>query len=302
MSNKINLYWYKINDGTSNFGDELNHYIVSRLSGQKINHVLIPSVGYDYIHKSLSSIYHKLITPKNLPKIIMQFFINDYIVGIGSVMSITRSSKAKIWGSGIIKKDAKIKKANFYAVRGKYTQDRLRELGLEVPNTIGDPSLLLPMLYTSKKTKSNVLGIVPHHIHYYSVKNKIKDSSILVIDLTDPIEKIIDEIASCKYIISTSLHGIIVAQAYQIPSLWYTFLETKLYGDDIKFYDYFSSVGIKEYEPFELIPEELNINQVIQVFKNSMDISNINIPIKGIQQKLIKIAPFSILEKYKPSC
>lgn len=299
MLKKINLYWYKLNDGSGNFGDELNHYIVERLSGRKVNRILIPSSGYDYIYKSLKFLYYRVLSIKYLPLILKQFFINDFIIGIGSVISVHNSSKAKIWGSGIMKKDALIKRAEFFAVRGKYTQNRLRELNLDVPEVTGDPALLLPILYKKQTIESHILGIVPHFTQFNDIKNKIKDKTILVIDLTEPIEKVIDDITSCRYIVSTSLHGIIVAHAYDIPSLWYLHAEINMHGDNIKFYDYFSSVGIKEYEPFKLIPELLEVDQVVKLFNDFVNLSLINVSIIDIQQKLIKVAPFPVLEKYR---
>lgn len=296
---KINLYWYKTRDGHGNFGDELNHFIVSKLSGRKINQILVPSEGFDYIYKSLSSIYNKYISIKDIPKLIRQFFVSDLVIGIGSVIAIPKNSKAHIWGSGIIKKDDLINKANFYAVRGVYTQKRLKELHLPVPNIIGDPALLLPLVFVANIKKKFKLGIIPHFIHYENVNNQFCDDSILIINLLDPIEKIITEIVSCECTISTSLHGIIVSQAYKIPSLWYEISEKPLSGDNIKFHDYFSSVGIEEYSPFALRTENFDLEKHLETFKTNNHITLINKELTEIQQKLISVAPFPILEKYK---
>jgi len=298
MSKKINLYWYNLNVGHGNFGDELNHYLVSRLSGSKVNQVFILSKGFEYIYKSLSLIYSNVVTFRDYPRLLTQFFLKDYIVGIGSVISLPNSPKARIWGSGIIKKDDKINEALFYAVRGKYTQKRIRELGFIVPDTIGDPALLLPLVYSCETSKKYEIGIIPHHIHYQSVKEKIQNNAIKVINLTDPIEKIVNEINSCKLTISTSLHGIIVSHAYKVPSLWFTFNGQNLAGDNIKFYDYFSSVGIKEYLPFKIgVNEFVSFNYM----KLSLDNKTVSIPtnIKTLQRGLINSAPFVILDKYK---
>jgi pyruvyltransferase len=299
MSKKINAYWYKIKEGHGNFGDELNHYIISRLSGHSVNQVIIPSTGFDYIYKSLSFIFYRVVSLRDYPKLLIQFFLTDFIVGIGSVIAVPNSSKAKIWGSGIIKKDDKINPASFLAVRGKYTQKRLKELNFTVPETIGDPALLLPLIYYPNKTKKYQLGIIPHHIHYKNIKERICDTKIKIINLTDPIEKVIEEINSCHYTISTSLHGIIVSQAYGIPSLWYTYKEKSLFGDNIKFYDYFSSVGIEEYIPFILDSEKLVIDDVITLFQKTAKYSVINYPLEKIQKKLLESAPFHIIKKYK---
>ena len=36
---KINLFWYIHPKGKGNFGDELNPYIISKISNQKVNHI-----------------------------------------------------------------------------------------------------------------------------------------------------------------------------------------------------------------------------------------------------------------------
>ena len=70
----------------------------------------------------------------------------------------------------------------------------------------------------------------------------------------DGIEAFLDEVSECEHIISTSLHGLIVAQAYGIPVGWAVMStsETQIPGGNTKFEDYFASVGLKDVEPFDL--------------------------------------------------
>ena len=69
-------------------------------------------------------------------------------------------------------------------------------------------------------------------------------NELLIIDLahykkwTD----VIDQICSCERILSSSLHGLIVSDAYQIPSCWIE-LTGKISGGYFKYYDYASSVN-----------------------------------------------------------
>ncbi|MCM2302763.1 MAG: polysaccharide pyruvyl transferase family protein, partial [Flavobacteriaceae bacterium] len=106
-----------------------------------------------------------------------------------------------------------------------------------------------------KINKKNQLGIVPHYNDYKLVKEWYgNDKTIKVIDLlTLNVEQTTNEFLECEHIISSSLHGLIVAHAYRIPAVWVKFSD-KLFGDGIKFQDYFESVGINNY-----VPKTINI-------------------------------------------
>jgi exopolysaccharide biosynthesis predicted pyruvyltransferase EpsI len=61
-----------------------------------------------------------------------------------------------------------------------------------------------------------------------------------IINILDPIEKVIDEVCECENIISSSLHGLILSHMYQIPFKWVKF-SNLVSGDDFKFKDWMSS-------------------------------------------------------------
>lgn len=294
----IYVYWYKVNLGHGNFGDELNRFIISKLSGCKVKRIIVPSRGINYIRKSIFGLKNKIIPFYEIPILIRQFFIKKIIVGIGSVIAIPNNLNAKIWGSGIIKKDDIINNADFLAVRGKYTQNRLKELGFLAPKCIGDPAILLPLVYKPNPKKLFKLGIIPHYIHYKEIVNVVKDENILIVDLSNDIEHVIDDINSCEYTISTSLHGIIVSHVYNVPSLWFEFGGISLCGDDIKFKDYFSSVNIQEYNPFFIKIEDFDKEKIETIIKINNNLSTINVDINLLQQDLLSVAPFKVNEEY----
>mgnify|MGYP001769832243 CR=1 FL=1 len=70
-------------------------------------------------------------------------------------------------------------------------------------------------------------------------------------------EAVIDKILSCRHIVSSSLHGIITANAYGIPVRWIQF-DTNVFGDNTKYYDHFASIG----RPTETFIDALNYKKV----------------------------------------
>ncbi|MCT8429895.1 hypothetical protein KYT89_28240 [Klebsiella pneumoniae] len=141
------------------------------------------------------------------------------------------------------------------------------------------------------------MGNITKIKEYDYFKNKYRSNkNIKVIDLkTKDIEFVVDEIISCEYILSTSLHGVIVAQAYDIPTLWIK--HNDINTDGIKFYDYFDSVGIKPYDGFE--DYESLINDYESAFVKHANISKITTDLKKMQDNLLSVAPFPVLDKFK---
>ena len=72
--------------------------------------------------------------------------------------------------------------------------------------------------------KKYKLGIIPHHSHIKSdILNKFKDNeNIKIINFTryNDWKDIIKEIVECEFIVSESLHGLIISEAFRIPNIW----------------------------------------------------------------------------------
>ena len=63
-----------------------------------------------------------------------------------------------------------------------------------------------------------------------------------VIDVNRPPFDVVRDISTCEAIVSSSLHGLIVADALEIPNVRVSF-HGRLKGGDFKFEDYASGVG-----------------------------------------------------------
>lgn len=111
------------------------------------------------------------------------------------------------------------------------------------------------------------MGIIPHYVDKQNLLlDKFKDNKdILIIDVKNPNHfEFIDLLYSCEKIASSSLHGLIVADAYNIPSLWIE-LSDKVKGNGFKFLDYFESVGRTEKESF-ILNENTTFEIIIKQF------------------------------------
>lgn len=225
-NNAIKLfYWDKNFDGKYNVGDILSKYIVEKMSGKKVIHC-----------------------PKNSP---------EKLCAIGSIISsATLESGGIFWGSGSHAKSVDFFASNpkFLAVRGPLTRKMLLDTGYQCPDIYGDPALLLPEFYhkpaISPKYK---LGVIGHWRHREKLDCK---DGVLFIDILrkeDEITSFIDEICSCEKILSSSLHGIIIANAYGVPARWFMMENFPLEGNPYKkFHDYFMSVDMPIQKPLML--------------------------------------------------
>lgn len=270
MKKKILLFYWSSkefeNKPKENYGDLLSIYIVAQVSGCAVQFY-------------------------NAPKAQKSWFVRQrrYLIAIGSIMTYTQP-KAQVWGSGIISRDSVFSNAHFMAVRGPLSRKRILELGYSCPEVYGDPALLLPEFYKTTVAKTHKTGVIPHYVDYkkgiewYNTASHCK-----VIDLltTDALETT-DEIKACDRIISSSLHGVIVAQAYGIPAIWVRFSD-KLSGDNVKFEDYFLSVGIKPYTGV-LVNQRLTEVQVDDLFLKYPSIIETSI-LKQVQEGLLDAFP-----------
>lgn len=66
-------------------------------------------------------------------------------------------------------------------------------------------------------------------------------------------------------------------------------------SSEFKFYDYFSTVGISQYKGFENIDEILfSESSICDLFERHSNKSQIVVPLKSIQEKLLNTFPYPI--------
>lgn len=179
---------------------------------------------------------------------------------VGSIANHARP-RMHVLGSGFIRRnDIVCPTAQYHWVRGPISRQMVLAAGGKAPEIYGDAALLLPE-FIDAAPKEHDVGFVPHHIHYNDLHEPLK------VDLTrGSIEDITRHITSFRKIISSSLHGIIVAHAYGIPAAWVKF-PGKLTGDDMKFHDHYESVGLKAQlstpeDPVFQVPTKIDVTDL----------------------------------------
>lgn len=184
------------------------------------------------------------------------------LVGTGSIMSAVRQGDT-VWGSGIMRPTMKLKWAKhgkYLAVRGKKTRDILTKYGIKVPEVYGDPALLLPLMYNPERNPIHETGYIRHYIDRdLPLPEGAFDINIQTLDW----KAFIDQILLCRRIVSSSLHGIVIAEAYGIPTEWVK-LSDNIIGGEFKFRDYLTGTGRAEQSYGELPPIKPEVLKEVQ--------------------------------------
>lgn len=213
-----NLTWHK--DAQHNFGDDINPYLYEKIVGKPPN----------YIPLSESTVR---------------------FMAIGSVISAANDMTI-VWGTGSMFCNTKITgQPEMRAVRGPLTRRVVLASDIKCPEVYGDPVLLIPRYYNPTIEKKYKVGLIPHYIDHNKIDIVPGDKDAIKISIGLGIEEFIDTVKSCESIVSSSLHGLIIADAYGIPCRWAE-VSSNVAGDGFKFKDYFGSIGLKPYAPLNL--------------------------------------------------
>lgn len=207
---------------------------------------------------------------------------------VGSILDSSSIDHHVVWGAGFMHRDGafRIAPREIRAIRGPLSRQIVRDSGLPCPAVFGDPALLLPAYYRPFTEPTWDVGIVPHmadraHPWIDSVR---RESGVRVLDVQGgDITGFIDQVLSCRMIASSSLHGVILADAYGIPAVWIE-LSDRVLGDRFKFWDYLESVGRGHPAPVEVTS-----NTTLGEVRDGVFLSPIDIDLDA----LVTACPFS---------
>lgn len=190
----------------------------------------------------------------------------DHYLTAGSIMCLA-NNKSIVFGSGFISQHGDLGGGNWHSdenkihnipkeiisVRGPKTRQKLLNFKIDCPKNYGDPLLLMPCIYNKHQfIEQDVVGVIPHFVDQgsegfkqflISLRQNNLQYKLINIKCGANYKYLIDEINECKYIVSSSLHGIIMGLVYNKQTI-FTEFSSNIIGGRFKFYDFFESLDI----------------------------------------------------------
>lgn len=183
------------------------------------------------------------------------------LLAIGSILSLASDGDV-VWGSGVNGKSLNLNNYRWTyldvrAVRGPLTRKFLiKNFNITCPEIYGDPALLVPYFFPEfKKSNSPKYKylIIPHYSEQHLFP---KEGHPNVVYPSEPWDTVIKKILDSKFVISSSLHGIIVAEAFGIPA---RLLKVTNNEPLFKYQDYYLGTGRPQFKFATSIKEALQL-------------------------------------------
>ncbi|MCQ4287302.1 polysaccharide pyruvyl transferase family protein [Pseudomonas stutzeri] len=224
----IKLYWCRgkgrSDPSQRNFGDYLSPLLVEMLAGKQVEYTPISRAE---------------------------------MMAIGSILPRERKARRfflprrlHVWGAGTDAPGLSFSSRHYYhALRGVKSCEQVA--GLRDSPALGDPGLLAGHWWGDrvKPAKTHRVGIIPHYVdrEHPAIIDASKLPGVLLIDVFWPVEEVLRAIQSCSFVLSSSMHGLIVADAFEVPNRRLRLSNGLI--SDFKFVDYYSAFSLNEPEP-----------------------------------------------------
>lgn len=235
----IRTYWYG-GKPRGNFGDQLGPILCEVLSGQRVEFAEV---------------------------------LRAEIVTIGSIIEpwfcvggTWASYRGIVWGSGrmVAEEPIELPHARVLALRGRWSLQKTSFVrdSAQVDPVLGDPGLLSHLLAPTASPKMFQLGIIPHISEQKApivAQLGAISSEIKIVDMKAPVDEVIATVSSCRYVLSSALHGLILADSLGIPNRWLRLdvVDERRVGiAATKYLDYYSVFGGDEKTPVRVSTNE----------------------------------------------
>lgn len=268
--------------GRNNLGDVFNPYLLDFFG---VNYITLTGDqkkgkwrGVDKIDlMAVGSTLQRVVNPSYLKAQFMRLYKHKILNIYGTGFVEERKSPHEYF----------IRPLNILALRGEVTKKRCEDILKRKLDGIalGDPGLLFSKIFPyTQNPKKYDIGIIPHYAHKrnkYLNNIQLKKLKYKIIDIQSGVENALHDISSCKFILSSAMHGIIAADSYGIPNKWFK-VDTPLDGDEYKFHDYFSAFGIYNQTPINLVSEIIK-DEDIEKLASDYKLNNSMVEDKQVQ-------------------
>jgi pyruvyltransferase len=228
--NPLRLYYVPCGHRSGNFGDMYSAEVVAHMSGREV-------VGVGETNEGIATA--------------------EFVADGSLAQNLPANFVGAVWGTGLMFEMARIeaRDTTVAALRGKLTARRWPK---RPDCVLGDPGLLLGLthgLAFGAGEKRWRLGIVPHFVDMedpalaeFLKRNRCAATCI---DVCSPdMPRLVSE---CETVLSSSLHGLVTADALGVPNAWIYFGD-RVQGGSFKFRDYVSAFHIHDRVPCRLEP------------------------------------------------
>lgn len=220
----LKLYWSR---SKPNFGDWLSPLVCEMLSGRRVE--FAPIERCDLV--AIGSLFDRL--PERW-----------------------YARRLDVWGTGSIEETSvRRSRHKYHALRGPLTARLLSE---PPAVALGDPGLLAAHLLPERRPhKRFQVGIVPHYKDAASSAISGLGNAfckVSWIDVFDPPLDVVKQVSACECVLSSSLHGLVVAEALSIPA-WWVVASDAVRGHGWKFRDHYAATGLEN--PRGYLPAEI---------------------------------------------
>ncbi|MGB0412672.1 MAG: polysaccharide pyruvyl transferase family protein [Pikeienuella sp.] len=213
----LKLYWW---NEKPNFGDQISADVVAHIAGRKV----------------------EWAAPKDCD-----------LFAVGSLSTIVRANCLTpreagpapwIWGTGMAAPHRLgfLDNVNIAALRGPLTANFMQTRDA----ALGDPGIFAADL-AGPVEKTEQIGIMLHISHRFRGPERRairRDGRFRFIDpAADDHLSVVRALGACRHVVSSSLHGLILADAYGVPNTWLARPDAQRISANFKFYDYGLSVG-----------------------------------------------------------
>jgi pyruvyltransferase len=176
------------------------------------------------------------------------------VLTVGSVLHFASDGDV-VWGTGVNAKaqagPLKARRLDVRAVRGPLTASRLEELGIDVPAVYGDPGILVSRIFPHERKPRWDYVVVPHFRERWW--RFFPHPTLSPAQAPEPFLR---KLVRARRVISSSLHGLVLAESYGIPAVW---LENRSGEAPFKYHDYYLGTGRQPPRPARGVADALQL-------------------------------------------